>query len=105
MEKAMICLFHKNAEQDSFVSVSINRAIGNRLITMMAIALLTLFYIGCAKQIEMIPNRKRPLPNGEVSSINQQKNTYQLKISHLLSPSELDSSANIFIIWASSTDE
>jgi hypothetical protein len=80
----------------------------NKISLLASLLFLCLFSFGCAKQIEMIPVNKRPLPSGEVTSIEQKggATVYGLKISHLLlSPRELDPQATVYIVWAISTQE
>ncbi|MEW6734274.1 MAG: hypothetical protein AB1489_23310 [Acidobacteriota bacterium] len=69
------------------------------------VALLLLSF-GCAKRIELVPDRDRPLPQGTISRIEKHNGItrYELKVTNLLPPSELDSEANLYIVWESSQD-
>src|SRR5690349_144187 len=101
MERLMMYQFHRNVEQGSYGSAFMNRAFAVSILLSMV-----LLSLGCgAKQIDLIPSRKEPLPSGEVISIKERggATAYQLKISHLLPPSQLDEHATVYIVWATSS--
>src|ERR1044071_9840235 len=110
MEKKMLYHFPKSEAPASYGSVFINKTMLNLLqiykkIPVVSLLFLSLFSFGCAKQIEMTPINKRPLPSGEITSIKVENGAtkYSLKISHLLSPTEFDPQTTLFIVWAIST--
>jgi hypothetical protein len=65
---------------------------------------LLLMMSGCAKQIELVPDRKQPLPMGTINSVSEQggRSRYELKINYLLPPEQLDDRATIYVVWARS---
>jgi hypothetical protein len=72
----------------------------------LALLFISLLSLGCARQVDVIPIRKKPLPSGVVETIEKRSGAtyYKLRISHLLPPSDLDSEANIYILWAVSSN-
>src|SRR5690349_7155803 len=107
MERKMLYHFPNSEAQASYGSVFIritmlNLLQSNKIILLASLLFLSLFSFGCARQIELTPINKRPLPSGEATSIGVQNGTtkYCLKISHLLSPRELDQQYCTFVVWA-----
>jgi hypothetical protein len=75
----------------------------------LTVALLcaALICAACAHQIEITPINKRPLPSGIINSAVCAKgaNEYQLTISHLIAPTQLDANDCYYVVWAISANQ
>src|SRR5438270_10470173 len=99
--------FPKNAAPASSRSASTSKAMNARrryrkifLLALMVAAIALLVMSGCSRQIDVIPTRKQALPSATVSLASKTAGRYQLKVSHLLAPEELDTAAKYYVIWA-----
>src|SRR5436309_2100615 len=113
MAKLTIFLYRWNAAPALFGSQFMNKKnvssplyyyIKSRLRPALALLLLCLICASCAKQIELVPDRKKPLPSGIISAVGEHngKSRYRLKIDYLIAPEDLDSNATTYIVWAQS---
>jgi hypothetical protein len=77
------------------------------IVILIAIILMCISLTACAKQIEVTPINKRPLPSGAVTLVKDNNGAiaYQLRVADILAPSELEARAAYYIIWVISEDD